>query len=245
MVSVRLPAKERALGSDAFGNPLSRLSHEWPALREALFALQAADVAGAQLVVESAVPALSDKLTSGLLFFFSALRGGTVAGWLGKGALDQLDRTGRRDLLHRLTDDFADLSHLGRQNGQGDWRAVPLPFDDGHRIIQIMLYARNHRRPDEAGEDKDLGTRFILDVELTVTGPIQLDGLVQQKQFDLIIRSHTALPSDIRQGISDTFDDCLATASRHGILAFQVSQRFPPMPVQELQVRRSSTAIVV
>jgi hypothetical protein len=53
------------------------------------------------------------------------------------------------------------------------------------------------------------------------------------------------LPSDIRHGISDTFNDCLAAARRRGMLAFQVSQRFPPMPASELQVRHNPTAIVV
>jgi hypothetical protein len=245
VVSVALPAKVAAAAPNTLGDPLSRLSHEWPALREALSALQAADSAAGHLLVETTVPTLSDRLTSGLLFFFSALRGGAVTAWLGKGALNSLDQIGRRDLARRLSEDFADLSDLGRQNSHGAWRAVPLPLYDGHRVVQIMLYTRRHHRQDEGEAGRDLGTRFILAVEFAVTGPLQLDGLVQPNQFDLIVRSHTAIPADIRREITDTFDDSLSAARRRGALSFQVSRQFPPMPVQELRAGQNPIAIVV
>jgi len=244
VIGIRTPADELRTAQAILGEPISRLSHDWPALREILTMLQSEDPSVGHLVMDAAIPQFNDRLTSALLFFFTALRGGTISGWLGRSAVERLNHAGRPDLARRLGDDFADLSRLGQPTRLGDWRAIPLPLFDGGRVVQILLHAR-HRNLEDAEIDPDhLAVRFLLDLDFARIGPMQLDGLLQPRHFDLIIRSHAALPADLRFGISQVFEEGLSAARRRGALAFHVGQRFVSAPLAQLRTG-SPQAIVV
>jgi hypothetical protein len=196
-------------------------------------------------MADNVLPRTTERLASGLLFLFAALRAGDASAWLGKSAMQKLEHNGYRDLARRLGEDFADLSRLGQQASHGDWRAVPLPIYDGRTLTQIMLFARHHENQQDEDSGRDLGTRFILDVELSVTGPVQLDGLVQRGHFDLIVRAHTPLPAEIRHGVGDIFQAGLKATLCRGTIAFQVSQHFQTVPLVALRGNQTATALVV
>ena len=81
----------------------------------------------------------------------------------------------------------------------------------------MWLLTRQHRR-DEDGEEGEEGevegaTRFVVELELSRLGPLQLDGLVRQSRFDLIVRTTSPLAAEMRRDILGIFDDSIAASA--------------------------------
>jgi len=100
-----------------------------------------------------------------------------------------------------------------------------MPILDGHHIQQIRLWLRQHRDEDRRRSQKRdrEATRFVLEVELSELGDLQLDGLVRGKHFDLMLRSRCSLPSDMRREIVRIFDEANAIGGYSGSVGFQAS----------------------
>jgi len=203
------------------------LAHGWPALEEALQALQ--DAAAPQIGASPSLPVdivaqPGPRLASGLLFFLSALGAGDLGRWFGGQALQGLRNAGRDALVQRLTRDFGQLGRMA-EAAPGDWRLLAMPILDGHHIQQIRLWLRQHRDEDRRRSQKRdrEATRFVLEVELSELGDLQLDGLVRGKHFDLMLRSRCSLPSDMRREIVRIFDEANAIGGYSGSVGFQAS----------------------
>ena len=201
-------------------------STRWPALAEAVETLRAADPAAARQLVEAVLPRPDARLTTAILFFLSALRGGDLRGWLGDGAARSLNRT-RPDLSTRLTDDFRVLARAADEPASNDWRVTQVPLFTGAEIEWIRLWTRRH--DDPAGDDEDnprrRDQRFVVDVSLSRLGRLQLDGLVRDagRRLDLIVRSASPLPPAIRDHIRGLFADAGALTGLNGGVGFQAA----------------------
>ena len=214
--------------------PISAVSEfavGWPALREAIVLLQAAEPPIAQQVLNNVVPGANSQMTAGMLLFMSALRGGDVRSWLGSEAERVLERLGRRDLLARLAGDFQQMSRVADMPVVGDWRALMFPFFDGHDLQQIWAFYRELKREQEDNERNAL--RFVVELELSALGDLQLDGLVNERRFDLIVRSRTDLTDTVRQDIVKIFEESLGATGMTGTLTFSSGQAFPESPFRE------------
>ena len=64
-------------------------------------------------------------------------------------------------------------------------------------------------------------------------GAIQLDGLVTPARFELVVRSHSALPEEARGHIQAVFEEANEIGGATGALRFQATQRFPVNPLAE------------
>ena len=90
-MGTRLLLELAAADLDQSGSRASRpaerpaaLAYHWPALQESLEALRTdAGAAAPALLGPRGVPQPGPRLSSGILFFLQALRGGTLDGWLG------------------------------------------------------------------------------------------------------------------------------------------------------------------
>lgn len=203
------------------------LAHRWPALEEALRVSQDAAALPAGPASPPPLDAVAQpgpRLASGLLFFLSALSAGDLGRWLGGQTLQALRNTGREDLALRLSQDFHQLARMA-EAPSGEWRLMAMPVLDGHQVQQIRLWLRQHRdRERRKAQDRDReATRFILEVELSELGDLQLDGLVRGKRFDLMLRSRRGLPSDMRREIARIFDEANAIGGYSGSVGFQAS----------------------
>jgi hypothetical protein len=194
----------------------------WPALEEAAAVLSQVDPAAFQQTALP-IPKSDSQLGANLLFFLAAIRGGDLKGWLGDGPIRILQRN-RPDLLQRLGDDFASLSRSADEAVSGDWRMVTLPFQNGAQIELVRLYTRRNRE-DEKNKSgkKPAGQRFVLDVNLSRLGHLQLDGLLKEKQFDLILRSDLPLPGTMRDDIRAIFRQSSEITGIKGGIAFQAA----------------------
>lgn len=196
----------------------------WPALAEAYQLLQSLDPAAAQQMAASTLPQANSRLTADMLFFLSALRGGDVGGWLSEGNMRLLRRE-RPELLNRLGDDFRQIGTMAREPVGGDWRIALVPFFTGTDLEQIRLYLRPYGGDEDESDGTPKGVRFIIDVDLTRLGRMQLDGLVRddRKRVDLIVRSDERLPAAMQADIRAIFEEANALTGVVGGLTFQAA----------------------
>lgn len=235
------PVLPRADGTSALNRagPADTLiqAKSWPSLDEALKALSTADPGRFQQVVQNTLPQTGAKLTTQMLFFLNALKGGDFKAWMGDNASRVIERE-RPGLLTRLGGEFQIMSKMADEPQQNDWRLALVPFLNGERIDQVRMYYRGGGHPDEDGDGKD-GTRFVLDVELSRVGHVQIDGLVksEQKRMDLIIRTQTPLDEEWRTDIGEIFVAAQQLVGLDGGVAFQAAPGnfvdFPPVETIE------------
>jgi hypothetical protein len=201
----------------------------WPTLSESLGILRRSDAqAAAQLA--QAIPDGGARTVAALISFAQAMRGGDARQWPGDMTLRALERTGPRGahLASQLSQEVAALSSRARETGT-EWRALPLPWHaDGH-IERITLITRREGESDEGDKTKrGGGTRFLIDLDLSRLGAIQLDGMFRKETrgFDLMIRTKAALPEDIRLDLTGIFAASNAAMGLKGGLTFQVVRKF-------------------
>jgi hypothetical protein len=222
------------------------LGRAWPTLEDAIRALhQAAETVGAA-PNPAIVPQPGPRLASGLLFFIAALNGGDMGRWLGGQAAQALKAAGRGSLLSRLGRDFGQLSRQV-ESGGGDWRLFLIPLLDGHQVQQIRLFERHGSNGRSGGGDKPEGeaTRFVLEVELTRLGDLQLDGLVRQRRFDLILRTRQPLPDAMRHDITEIFNTANEATGYVGSIGFQASPGWRFMPIAERAGAAAGSGLVI
>jgi len=205
---------------------------EWPALKEALTLLQSVNPGLAQQIATTVVPNANNALANSILVFLAALRGGDVRGWLGDAAARSLEsNSGGRDLMNRLSSEMAQMGRAADALSSGDWRALPFPFFDGANLQQIWAFVREHRRAADQEDQRAL--RFVVELDLSKLGGIQLDGLIQEKNFNLMIRSVGTLPEDVRQDIAGIFARSLEATAYAGSVVFDPASIYPISPLRD------------
>lgn len=211
---------------------LHAFSKTWPALREAIETVRRAEAeTGGQTFVQ-AIPRLGPTLANGILFFIAALRTGNVHSWLGDGASRALETAGRGDLATQLGNDFALLGRIAGEHHESGWQTMLIPVYDGDKLHQIRMFMRKHGRHN--ADDGETESRFVIETELSRLGLIQLDGLINKTQFDLVIRSRKELPGNIQTDIKAIFLDALVTAELGGSIKFQIKPDFEFSPPEDM-----------
>ncbi len=203
---------------------LHAFSKTWPALREAIETVRRAEAETTVQTFSQAIPRLGPTLANGILFFIAALRTGSVRGWLGDGASGALESAGRGDLLTRLGNDFALLGRIAGEHQESGWQTMLIPVYDGDKLHQIRMFMRKHGRHNS--DDGETESRFVIETELSRLGLIQLDGLINKTQFDLVVSSRKELPGTIQTDIKAIFQDALVTAELGGSIKFKTKPDF-------------------
>ncbi|MFN3461448.1 MAG: hypothetical protein ACK4ZN_10605 [Oceanibaculum sp.] len=220
-------------GTAAGGQPAS-LGRAWPALNEAFVQLSQTNPALAQTLLQTAIPQPGPQLAGALLFFMAALRGGDVRGWMGDQAARALSgRDGRSPLLARLGEDMGQMTRTGTDAAGNEWRGFYIPLFDGRDLQQIRLFMRDPAEEGEGGKEGASGHRFLIDLDLSRLGALQLDGLARKERLDLIVRTHRALPRDIKADITRLFTETAERVGLKGQVSFQATPHFPPLPFVE------------
>ncbi|PCI39477.1 MAG: hypothetical protein COB46_08720 [Rhodospirillaceae bacterium] len=204
----------------------------WDDLSEAFKTLIGADPARFQSVAQNTPPQPGPKLNNQMLFFLNALKGGDVKNLFGDTAHRILTKE-RPALMTRLGADFQTMAAMSDEPQSGDWKLSLIPLWNGERLDQIRFYHRGKNEDDEENGDEE-GTRFVLDIELSNLGRLQIDGLLSatKTRLDLILRTETPLPEDMRIDIgkiAQTAEDLLGLSAS---VSFQARPEdfveFPP-----------------
>ncbi|MGB0748017.1 MAG: hypothetical protein ACPGO3_04680 [Magnetospiraceae bacterium] len=197
----------------------------WPALEEALAAVRAAQPEVAHQVVNRFLPKPGASFTPTVLFLLAALKGGNLRGFLG----DPFPRVLTREhppLLTRLGDDFAQLAGRVADSAGNDWRFLMVPLALQERIDHVNLFYR--RPPPVEGDEAEPGTRFVIDLDISLFGHLQFDGLAREKKrsLALILRSREPLPGKVRREIHDLYGEARGGLGLDGSLTFQGDGQF-------------------
>jgi len=207
---------------------LATTGRDWPALRALVATLAGFDPPAARGLVASVMLKPDKRLGSTLLFLLSAARGGDARGWLGEEAVDGLTRGGAAAALARFEREFAEGRRDTVDQNGADWRTLYLPMLDASGVREMRFHV-HEKSPEERDENKgksgERERRFLLDVDLTRLGPLQLDGLVRARRFDLILRSAAALTDPLRNELIRTFALSVESVGFSGGLSFQVGAR--------------------
>ena len=182
------------------------LDRHWPAMRDVVETLAQAAPNTAQHLLHAVLPRPDGNMTTNIMFFLSAVRGGDVRAWLGDNTVRVLQRV-NPGLLGRMREDMGQLSRLADEPTTGDWRIFMIPFMNGEQLEQIRLFTRAQAEDDDDAEHGP-GTRFVIDVTLSKLGHIQLDGLVDtaHRRMDMVVRSDAHLPPDMRNDIRHLYE---------------------------------------
>lgn len=198
------------------------------ALRQILSALATADPAAARSLLNTVIPQPNRRLGAALAFFLAATRNGDSSGWLGEAASRALEKDGRQSLLELFREDFQANSRAFTESQAGEWKPVLIPFLEGDALARLACHIRAVGDEESAAgksSREPAGQRFLIDLDLSRFGPLQLDGLVRPQRFDLIIRSQDSLPADVRAELPGLFTTCLEAVGFAGSLAFQTGRR--------------------
>jgi hypothetical protein len=234
---VPLPASSQSLPQ-----LLLSVARSWPSLTEAIALLRQNASNADTLAVLARLPQAGPRLAAGLITAMQALRTGDAEALLGALVAARVGGSARDESARKVRQEFAQVSSLAQERPGIDWRCCFIPILDDGTIRQINLFYRRDRRKERKdAKDEKSGTRFIVEVDMSRMGPFQFDGLVRGKQFDLMVRSHIALPPKFRQDITELFQEALTLGDYRGGLVFQKVKDFPVSPLEEIE--RSATSV--
>ncbi len=209
------------------------LAH-WPAMEEAAAALAASNIPNTGGLLAKTAQG-GGKLTNSLLFFLAAAGRAGPNAWLGANMEQALTQTSQA----ALSNVRSDLQQMATLSGEiiGEWRPIILPFDarGGDVPLAALLIGQRHdidpdaNRDDTENPEQEVSgrQRFILQVQFSILGNIQLDGSIGGNLFDLIVRSTSEFSGQLKQDAEQLFYASLAANEYGGSIKFLEQQSFP------------------
>ena len=212
-------------------NPLQALANDWPALRDLANALNNANQPNAL----NRLAGLDSIFAARLANYFSSVQNGNLNNWLSGELMNVLDESTREQLLARLRGDFANIQRLANDSGSS-WQTFLFPIFDGEELRQAKFHLK-YLEDENGKQDKENGARFVVEFHGGTFGEMQLDGLVRTKlarnQFDLIVRSHDPIETEVQNDIREIFSNAQEVAGFNGSIDFSIMNDFPERPLDE------------
>ncbi len=169
-------------------------------------------------------PGQPAKLPAAALLFIAAVRAGDINSWLGDKNIDALRRMGKAEFVARMAREFSGLNKLASEPVTPEWRGMSIPLYSDGQIDKIHLYYRHSNHGDDRDQEqaeKGKGTRFVMDLNLSHMGPVQLDGYTRGQQVDLIVRTQQPFGAGARYEMTQRYIKALEKAGFEGALIFQ------------------------
>ena len=212
------------------------------ALRDAIQLIRGGDPGAARHLTQSLLPRPNGQFGLAAVFLANAIRQGTIERWMGSDAARVLSASGDdgKGALDRLEGEMTRARSRATDGTGQDWRVTGLPFLSDGRIEQIRLYTKD--RPEggdeesgngENGDGKPDARRFVIEAEFSRLGPVQLDGLAQDRNIDLKVRTWRALEATARDEIRGLFADTVTALGLSGRVDFIVAPHFDLVPRPE------------
>ena len=192
----------------------------WTVLSDALKTIERTD-APAFENFKAVLPSISPKLPALMLSYVKAAsKNIPLETWLGEQNAAAIRKTqGGEVLLKRLEREFTPKKAADRQ--ETPWKSFDIPFLTGTAVEPVSLYLQ--RPPEDldrraAAQKSGGGVRFVVDLNLSRLGRIQLEGLAnrQNRTFSLVIRTQNVLPDGAEARIKSLFTQTLSALSYAG-----------------------------
>ncbi len=204
------------------------IEKDFASLRELVAALGTIRPEAAESFLQLRVPNPAHHMGATILFFLSALKSGQIEEWIGKPNLFRLEKDGKRHLIQKLSSDIEEATTPAKDSRIGEWRSWPLPLCAGQHYEMLRLYVHEDfsRQEKESGAGKpDAKTRFLITMNMTQLGAMQMDGLSQNKRLDLVIRSERLLPQTLPDELRGIYIRTLEALGLTGTIGFQTGQK--------------------
>lgn len=232
--------------------PLVTLARQWDTLQQIFQVLTGPDgplrdgieslFAPPSLVASSPQGQASvtpQSISAGLMFFMTALRGSDFRNWLGKNTVQWLEDRGHEALIRKGEAEFVTLARPFTQVEPHQWQTLFFPLAVAGEWQQARMFVkRDKRQPHPGKQSRDEDTRFVVEVELSQMGELQMDGFVRKQEskveFDLFIRTHVPLHPQVQQDILNIYSQTGELTGYRGQLVFQAVKDFPVSPLEEV-----------
>ncbi len=174
------------------------------------------------------LPRPGKEMTTELVFLLSAIKGGDIRKWLGDQHIRRMEENAP-ELLKQVSREFSLMrSSIGEEAEPTRWTMYQLPLQTQAGMIEpLRLYHREQEKHQSDSDEKKEsgGQHFIVDVQFTRLGRLQLDGFVKKnpgskQRFDLVVRSEKPLEAELKQGIRDIFSDAGELTGFEGGISF-------------------------
>jgi hypothetical protein len=175
-----------------------------------------------------------DGLAAAILTFLTGIGRSPALRAADSPARRALIESGRKDLAERLDRARSDIGTTRPPQGPDGWNVTVLPFLGAASVRPMRLYRKRHEDKDAEGKSRNKPSdRFMLEVELKRTGPLQFDGLVRERRFDLVVRSREPFVPGLQHQVERAFQDGLLISGWSGEIGFGRIGKFPMMPDPE------------
>lgn len=229
-----------AAANPTLQTPVTQLARQWNSLQD-IFSLLAGrpTSTGLDTTAQTQLPT-GHSITTGLMAFLAAMKNTDFRSWLGKDNARWLDESGQEGLMKKAVGEFMSMARQFSEAQPHHWQPLFFPVAVEGQIQQLRLFVKRDRKEKQGNEasDKTEETRFVLEVDLSQLGELQMDGFIRAKdktlQFDLMIRSHTPLSQEVQQDILRIYNDTGAITGYKGSLGFQAMKDFPVNPMEEV-----------
>jgi hypothetical protein len=190
---------------------------------------------------QSQIPALSRPVSGLTLFFISALNvtDSPASAWLGTQLTQALRANGQDALINRLELDFQTSSRTVRETISGqEFRSFTLPFQTDESIQPVHIVMRHQGEQDNGHHDssdqdsdgvaskKAQTVRFLVNLNLSRLGPVQIDGLLKNQKMDMFLRLDNTLDTDVKTMMTERYHLVMETLGLQGQLLFQTTKNW-------------------
>ena len=202
------------------GQTMSRFMQQWDTLTLALRALSS----GGHEQGAVPVPKLSQNPAAAIVLFAAAAAQGEPEKWIGSETTQLLQTMGVD-----LSADFQQLQHMAKPESIDSWRALFFPFTTEEKTLPEQAAFFWKKQEDDSPENRHV--RFMINLDLTQLGPLQLDGLLHGKNVSLRLRSHQSLPEKIQQELPSVVEKTLQHSGLTGGIIFETTKNFETEPL--------------
>jgi hypothetical protein len=219
---------------------VNELAASWQSLKD-IVGLAGTNDATASAALLARLPELGPAFVSQSTAFISALIQGEARKLLGDDTVDALRQNGQSDLLEKFSGEVDSLSasyNAPAARQTASWQTLFLPFVFQEALQQARIYVKREPPKKERAGKATADTRFVIEVDLSEMGALQMDGLVRGKEkaiaFDLVIRSHNPFSPADQSEILAIYNSAAELTGFKGSLAFQVTRDFPVKPLEDI-----------
>lgn len=203
--------------------PLPEFKNTWTVLTDALETLRQTDQTAFE-AVKNILPHVGNRLPALMLSFMNAAaQNVSFSSFIGEANVSALRATPKGErLLKQLEKEFS-ASPKKATDGQNSWNGWDIPFLSGSVVEPVSLYLQ---RPSDGDlqrgsvEKQRRNVRFVLDLNLTKLGKIQMEGLAcrSERRFDLILRHQNDFPAFFDNTIQNIFTQTLSALNYTGLV---------------------------
>lgn len=214
-------------------SPAQENASPWNVLNEAISALEQID-APAVDALKTVLVQTGNKMPALILNYLNAVNAGAdVRAWLGDANVRALESLGKRGqaVLKQLEKEFSSGAKK-MTDGKSVWKGYDIPFMTGTAVEPVSLYLQQSSEAlEERAKNKPApvtAVRFVLDLNLTKLGRVQLEGLSQRakRSFNLNIRHAYPFDASFEDRVRALFTKTLDALNYTGVVALKRTDEF-------------------